>query len=181
MHVLRALSAALFPLFLAACATNIPEPIREPETGGPSLAEVRSDPEAHRGARVRWGGRIVQVGNNPETTSIQVVGKPLETDGRPEEGDTSEGRFIARIEGFLDPAVYSPGRLITITGSFEKIVKRKIEEYEYRFPLVDTAGHYLWAKEEPQTRRRYHDPWYDPWPWYYDPWYPYRSPYYPYW
>ncbi|MFP4560804.1 MAG: Slp family lipoprotein [Thiohalorhabdus sp.] len=176
----RCFACVLAGLLLAGCASSIPEPIRDPEDGGPSLAAVRADPDAHLGKTIRWGGEIVEVENRPEHTEMQVVAKPLEYDARPADRDRSEGRFLVRFPGFLDPAVYAPGRRITVTGTVEEMLTRDIGEYAYRLPLVEGDGSYLWTREEDRPRP-YRDPWHDPWYRYHDPWYPYPHPYYPYW
>lgn len=159
---------------VAGCASHIPPSIREAPPGNPALSEARAYPERFQGSTVRWGGTIAGVENTADGTEVEVVARELEGYGRPLEGDRSEGRFIARFPGFLDPMIYSPGRLLTVTGSVTGMEARTIEEYSYRYPVVAAKSHHLWP-ELPAYRHRYYDPWfYDPW--YYDPWY--RDPFY---
>lgn len=166
---------------LAGCATTVPEAIREVPPGNPSPVEVRAAPERFEGERVRWGGTISGVENREQETWIEVVARTLKDNGRPEEGDVSYGRFLARVEGFLDPAIYSEGREITVVGTLGESVTRRIDRHPYRYPVVEVSSHHLWPVER-RVPAYYHDPyWYDPW---YDPWYPfspwpyYRRPYY---
>lgn len=164
-------------LALSACATQVPEPIREAATVDASIAEVRSNPEQFIGSRVRWGGTIAEVRNLADQTLVQVVARELDDDGEPQVGDRSIGRFVARIDGFLDPAVYTQGRRFTVVGEVAGMRVVEVGEYQYRAPVVEVESYYLWPRETRTARYpRYHDPFW------YDPWYPYRPlgfwPYY---
>lgn len=169
---------------LAGCASQIPEQIRNVPASSPSVSEARAGTERLVGARVRWGGTIASVENRESQTWIEIVARELQEDGRPSQGDHSQGRFLARFQGFLDPAIYSKGRQITVVGSLNGQQTRAIDKYEYTYPVVNVESHYLWDKILPDSYAR--DPYlqsplfYDPYfydPFYYDPFY-WRRPYY---
>lgn len=170
----RFLAPVALGLLLAGCASHIPEPIRTPLPGGPSLAEARADPGTFRGSRVRWGGTIAAVHNRPTVTRVEMVARALSSEGEPAREDTTPGRFMAEFRGFVDPAVFSEGRRLTVVGTLGGMAERAIGDYAYRFPVVAVEHHYLWPAQTP--RREPYPP-----PWYHDPWYPYHSPHYPYW
>lgn len=151
-------------VLLCGCASVIPEPIRTPPPSDVRIAEVRANPQSFRGADVRWGGDIVAVKNLRTETIVEVAARELENDGRPRYREKSEGRFLAKVPGFLDPVVFASGREMTVRGRFEDIVERPIGEFPYRFPLVRAEHVYLW---EPLPPTYYYDPyWWDPWyPW----------------
>ena len=158
------LAAAL--LTLAGCASQ-PSPIATEPAGNVPIAEVRANPDAYVGKQVRWGGAIASVENKANQTWVEIVGRELKDNGRPLLKKESRGRFLARFQGFLDPAVYAPGRLITIIGTIEGKTTRNIGDFPYLYPVVAVTDSQLW-----ELKRRpvfYHRP---P-PWYYDPWYPY--------
>lgn len=162
-------------LLLAACAATVPEPIRDVPETAPLPVEVRSEPGRFEGARVRWGGTIIAVSNEAASTEIEIVARPLDARGRPEDVDRSLGRFLARVSGFLDPAVYAEGREFTVTGTVKGATERTIGDYAYSYPVVEVSGQYLWARRRPESERPPYP--YDPF--WYDPWYP-RSMFYPY-
>lgn len=171
---------------LTACATTTPEAIREAPPVDLSLAEARRDVAAHAGQRVRWGGRIAAVENRSNETWLDIVARPLDSNGRPRAGDESLGRFLARVDGFLDPTVYAKGRQITVAGSIERALTRHIGEYPYIYVVVKADTIKLWEQTVDRPayyRDPFYDPFYDPfWPGrlYPYPWYgPY--PFYPYW
>ncbi|WP_139349759.1 Slp family lipoprotein [Thioalkalivibrio denitrificans] len=157
-------------LGLAGCASPVPEPIRQAPPSQPQPNEVRADEARFEGVTVRWGGVIAAVTNRAEDTLLEVVSRPLARGGRPQLTDATQGRFLARVDGFLDPAVFAPGREITVTGTVAGLEPRTVGEFPYPYVRVDVDMHYLWAVREP-IREPYYSPWW------YDPWYPYH-PYY---
>jgi outer membrane lipoprotein len=116
----------------------------------------------HEGERVRWGGRIVSTTPGRAETCLEVVGLPLDREARPQDSDDSQGRFVACTPGFLDPAVYSRDREVTVVGTLEETISRPIGEYDYLFPRVRAETVYLWPKPEPVPA--YWDPY--PYPWF---------------
>lgn len=175
----------LLLLLLCGCATRVPEAIGEAPPEDLSLAEVRRNITAYIGKRVRWGGTIAAVENRPNETWIYVVARPLDSGGRPRTTDESQGRFTARVDGFLDPAVYSTGREVTVAGAVEGSATRPIGEYPYTYVVVKADNVKLWEARAERRPARYHDPFYDP---FYDPFWPARMypwyapyPFYPYW
>jgi len=161
-------------LLISACSSHIPPEIKQSPEGAPGIAEVRSHIESFVSQKVRWGGVIADTENKDNTSRLTIVAFPLNGDGEPKVSDQSSGRFIAIVDEFLEPTVYSSERSITVVGTVLKSETRAIGEYPYEYPVVQVEHYYLWpVKEEPQ----YWD--YPPY-WWYDPWYPYYPYYYPY-
>lgn len=170
----------LMAVLLSACASQVPQNIRQAPTDNPSLGKVREQVPDYLGREVRWGGTIIETGNRENTTRLIVLGRPLSKAGEPEFTDDSAGRFIAIVPEFLDPKVYAPDRRVTVTGTLLRTEKGTVGEYPYSYPVVQAKAWYLWPR---QAERPYihddpwwYDPWY-PWPWWRDPWYPYGYPY----
>jgi outer membrane lipoprotein len=168
--------AAILLVILAGCSSQVPIWIRIPPTGNPGLAQVRKEPDRYLNTKVRWGGTIAGVQNLESETVVEVVSRELANNGRPLKDSDSEGRFLARVKGFLDPTIYEEGRQFTVTGSIGGQDTRKIGQYRYHYPVVAAKHHWLW-EPLPEPRTQYHDPWF------YDPWYrdPFLRPGYPYW
>ena len=170
----------LLTLLLSACASQVPQLIREAPADDPPLEQVRENATDHLGQQVRWGGIIIETGNQEDATRLTMLGRPLYKDGQPKFTDDSAGRFIAIVPTFLDPQVYAPERQVTVTGTLLNTEAGKVGEYPYSYPVIQADAWYLWPE---QTEPPYGYPypgWYDPW--FYDPWYPYGYPYrYRYW
>jgi len=160
-------------LLLAGCAT-VPEPLRGGPQQSPDPAQVRAEPDQYAGVAVRWGGIIVNVENGPTQSEMEVVSRPLGDDARPLDTDQTSGRFLARINGFIDPMDYATGREITVVGVVKGVEQRNIGSHSYRYPIVEVTSQYLWPLSLPPMPDYYY---YSP---YYDPWYPFGPFYYPY-
>jgi len=175
------LAAMLFAL-LGGCASAVPQAIREVPPDDVQIAQARRAPQAYRGKEVRWGGKIASVRNLKDETEVEIVGRRLNGDGRPRDEDISEGRFLAKVAGFLDPAVHAAGREVTVRGRLEDAaVERTIGEFRYLYPVVRAEQFYLWEPRQPPSRDyygRYDDPFWNAWgPWGY-PYWPYYRPWY---
>ncbi len=166
----------LAAMLLTACASQVPDAIRIAPNSEVSISAVQHSPKTYIDMQVRWGGDIISVENRPDETWIEVLARPLDYAGEPNSDATGKGRFLARINGFLDPAIYAPKREITIRGQLESTIVRHIGKHPYRFPLIRVQTHYLWPKQ-PETDELWYDPWY-PYPYRYDPFYSPYSPYY---
>ena len=92
---------------------------------------------------------------------MEILSRPLIYQGEPDSDAASDGRFLARFEGFLDPVAYAPKREITIRGRLESTILRHIGEYPYRYPLIKVESFHLWP-EESESDEPWHDPWYSP-------------------
>ncbi|GAA0784104.1 Slp family lipoprotein [Marinobacterium sediminicola] len=104
-------------------------------------------------AEARWGGEIASVRNQPDGSVVEVVQFALNTSGRPLKSDISTGRFRIRIPGFIDPAIYAPGRLVTALGRFTAIEQDKVGEQPYAFPVLETGTIHLWPEiKDPPER-----------------------------
>jgi len=159
---------------VTACSSHIPPEIKQPIAGSPEVSEVRHNADAYLSQKVRWGGIIVDTTNRENASELTIVSLPLQSDGKPRDSDNSPGRFIAVIDQFIEPTLYSPNRKITITGRVVRSGKLKVGEFMYNYPVIQAEHYYLWPEEPEQI---YID---SPPYWWYDPYYPWRYPYYPY-
>ena len=161
----------IFFFLLTACASNIPVEISQFENSA-TINAVRNDIDRYLGQYIRWGGIITKVENNASDSWIEVVGKNLNNYGRPGSSDNSLGRFLVRIDGFVDPSIYKTDRKITVYGVVENRVVRQIDEYPYTYPLIKAEKHYLWREytDYPYpyyAHHRYYHPYYFYHPYYY--------------
>lgn len=162
---------------LSACAPVIPRELRKNLNLKVTLEDVRSRPDSYKGESVLWGGVIASSRNETRHTVIEIVEAPLGSYDRPGSIDKSRGRFIVQYEGFLDTAIYTEGREVTVAGEIAGFRKGKIGEMDYTFPLLKSLKIHLWeVREEVEyvPSPLFCDP-------FYYPYYPYCRPYYPYW
>jgi outer membrane lipoprotein len=146
-HTIR-LVAALFLLssgvWTAGCAPTFPRETLDRVDRHISFKELQADPEKFKGAWVMFGGVVIASKNIKEGTVIEILHKPLDSDGRPLDTDATEGRFMVQTDQFLDPAVYHQGRLITVIGEVAGSKTMPIDEVTYSYPLLFPKAVHLW-------------------------------------
>src|SRR5512139_1759120 len=130
-------------LALSSCGHTISEGLRS--QAEPQVPEdlLFRDPEGFLGRLVILGGTIVETVNDDDGSYVEVLQKPLDSRGMPRETDTSHGRFIVFTEEFLDPAVYAPGRAITVAGEVAGTAEGTIGEMPYLYPFMVSREHHL--------------------------------------
>ena len=158
-------------LVMTACAVVQPFPI---PADNPTLASVQANIDANKNHHVAWGGVILGIEVKQTSSMITMLAKPLDNFGQPVQLDQSSGRFLARFNGFIDPAIFTGGRQLTVSGTIEGSETRKIGEFDYVLPVVNVDNYRLWSIPAPQNYNAagyvVYDPWY--------PWYP-AYPLYP--
>jgi outer membrane lipoprotein len=165
----------MLTMLMTACSSSIPVEIRQSPANAPDLAQVREQPGGYVAQPVRWGGMILETENTQNASRLTIIAFPLSDNGQPQTSAQSPGRFIAIVDKFLEPLVYSRDRLITVTCNFFKTETLKIGEYPYVYPLVEVDHYYLWPEKRVPYYTDYppywrYDPWYYPgYPWHYPP------------
>lgn len=136
---MRRIALALpFALVLAACASSPPPRLADAPPPRTDLAPFEAvELEAYPADDVLWGGMIIEVRNRPDASEIEVLAHPLDRKFRPIVKAPTEGRFIARVEGYLEPFDYPQGRFVTIRGKLTARREALIDEKLYLYPVLD--------------------------------------------
>ena len=146
---MRFLTITIVILALSAC-TSIPEPI---QGSYPEITPARVEPGVF-GSSARWGGVILDSKNKDNGTCFEVLSRELDKYLRPELQDATLGRFIACAQGFHDPIIFTKGREITVTGQIQNIEVRKVDDFDYRYPVLKVDDLVLWEKRRVVMRYR---------------------------
>ncbi|SDB29125.1 outer membrane lipoprotein [Pseudidiomarina indica] len=137
---------------LVACS-SVPDNLQVPDDKAlVSYQAALENPEQVVGQPARWGGVIADVRNSDEGTVIEVVNFDLQSWGRPQPSDQSQGRFRAKFNGFVDPVVYKQGKEITFIGTIGQPESGTIDEYTYLFPVLNASNKHLWPVRKEPTR-----------------------------
>ena len=116
------------------------------------------------------GGTIIKAQNIQAGTLLEILQEPLDFYDRPKsEEDISEGRFLVLHKGYLDTAIYQPGRQVTVVGTVTGAKTETLGEIEYTYPYIEAEKIHLW-KQYTEKYRNYYEMY--PYWWYY----PYMSP-----
>ena len=119
---MRLLACLLLFLLLAGCA-SVPQQ-ESPAAFTP--ADAILDPDAFRGRDLSWGGTLIATTNRSDETLLEFLSYPLDA-GWPRLSHSSNGRVLARVPGFLDPADYKPGRVVVVEGLFTGVRQSYME------------------------------------------------------
>jgi outer membrane lipoprotein len=169
----------LIALSLTGCASTIPRPIRDSQAVPVEVNQVQRTPQQFKGQQVRWGGTIVAVHNGPNETEIEVLSRPLDSEGEPLTNGEGRGRFIVEITGFIDPAVYAKERELTVVGPIIRTETRQVGDFPYIYPIIRGDHYYLWPQQSPPTAYPYYPPAFGPWGFWYGPYFgPWMRPWY---
>ncbi|MFO8085379.1 MAG: Slp family lipoprotein, partial [Desulfobacterales bacterium] len=157
---------------LTGCATAISKNLRAQADEEIFFEDIKRNPEAFEGKIVILGGDIIQVTNLKEGTQIEILQKPTDFLLKPRDTDQSHGRFMALIDYYLDPAIYSKGRQVTVAGKIIGIKNKALGEIEYIYPLIQAEEIHLWPKRRQDVypyEYPYHYPVHFHW-WYHPYW-----------
>jgi outer membrane lipoprotein len=113
-----------------------------------TFERLLENPETHKGESVPLGRTIIDTWRSPDRTSIIVLQRPLGFRNKPTSEDISRGMSIPYVAGFLDPAIYHPGREITVVGSVLGKEVRSLGEIEYTYPVIQKNELYFWPATE---------------------------------
>ena len=113
---------------------------------------VSAEPEINRDNIVLWGGTILDTQNLKESTQIEVLAYPLNSSYRPKLNSKPLGRFIIMQQGYLEPALYAQGRLLTVLGSVADSQTGSVGESTYIYPVIDARQLQLWSVKNERTR-----------------------------
>ena len=129
--------------FLASCAPVISDKsIMDSDRSIPFLA-VLKDPGTYTGKTIILGGRIISVTIREGETKLELIEQPLNDQYKPVSKDISQGRYLVIYKGFLDPAIYSRGRLITVVGQIRGGELIRIGDVQYSCPVLVAKELYL--------------------------------------
>lgn len=147
MRLFLLVAAAL--LGAAACTTAVSKQSLGLVDSGITFEELRQEPERHVGRYLLLGGAIAAVRTSASGGSeLEVVQFPTNNRGRITATDRSAGRFIAVDAAFRDPAIYRPGRLVTLVGQVAGSKSGRLGEVDYLYPVLTVHELRLWAPEE---------------------------------
>lgn len=185
----------LFPLtaifglsLLSGCGNVLSKEALRSVTPGVTFMQVKANPEAFKGETLELGGQIVDSQISQGGSILEILSYSLDSYGEPQQPNENEGRFLAKTDRFLDPALYKSGRMVTLTGTVAGKETKPLGKIEYTYPVFRIGEIYLWPQYTQSQYMNYPGPYYynswgppyywgGPYRYWYNPWY---GPY-PYW
>ena len=157
----KLISTLILALLALSACTSIPTQL---QGDYPEISPARVEPAVY-GSNVRWGGVIIDTRNEENRTCFEVLSRDLSKYMRPEVDDRTSGRFLACKPGFYDPEVFAKGREVTLTGSIETVEEHPIDDFNYRYPVLEVSQLVLWEKRKDIIVYDNYGPFYSPYFW----------------
>ena len=153
MIQIRNLLLLLLTLPLASCAGGMSDQARSKVTYFGTFSRLQKEPDKFIRETVMWGGKVIETHPLQGVTELIVLQLELTDQDRPRDDDQSQGRFVARSNEFLDPAIYPKGTLITVIGRFVEADQRIIGEMRYQYPVIEIDEIKKWPPSGSQSPR----------------------------
>lgn len=143
--ILVLIQLALAVILSAGCAPPFSKTLLDKVEKNLSFSELNKAPESHAGKMMMVGGTIVDMKNLKEGSQMEVLQKPLDSEGQPALTDETGGRFLVVTQTYLDAAVFHRGRSVTIIGEIAGSKVQPLGEIEYRYPVLTAKELHLWS------------------------------------
>lgn len=138
--------------FLSACS-SMPSAIRDFSAVDMPYQLVSQNVDSYQGTPIRWGGTVIDIENEKDSSLVQILYYPLDRSGFPQTSQAGEGRFAVITSDFLDPAILTRNSKVTVIGTLSGGIERTVGNKLIRIPLVTSDAIYLWPKDYDANRR----------------------------
>lgn len=113
---------------------------------------VIDQPAESQGKTALWGGTILEIRNLKDSTQIEVLAYPLDASQRPILSSKPLGRFVILQQGYLEPASYAQGALLSVLGTLGESQSGQIGESTYIYPVIEAQQLQLWTPDNSRSR-----------------------------
>jgi outer membrane lipoprotein len=142
-------------VFVISCGPVISKQVMSYVDPSISFQDLIKDPERFKGKTVVVGGRVISTSVKPGETWMEILQQPLGSRQKPEDTDASLGRVLVKFADYRDPAVYSPGRSITVAGQVLGKQIRRLGQIDYSYPALLAREAHLWEIESYPSEPRF--------------------------
>jgi outer membrane lipoprotein len=145
---LRTASSVVAVFLVSACSSPnvIPPSLASQLDRHADFAALKRDVASYKGRLVLVGGEVLTVKRFKDQTQITVLQLPLDTASDPVSDRTSsQGRFLAVQEEFLDPGVLPPRSRVTLVGEVTGSMTLPLDEVEYEYPVLIIRHLTVWS------------------------------------
>ncbi len=142
------LTIVLISLILVGCTTP---PFNLEGVHQNIVPQQTLDDSSSLNKRVVWGGLIVGMRNFKDSSTIEVLSYPLDSNSEPRRSSNAQGRFLIKQEGYVEPASHTPGRWISAIGTVDASQKGKVGEADYLYPVMRAENTHLWSESSSES------------------------------
>lgn len=137
-----------------ACGSVFAPDVRSQIDPTLSYPELAASPASHAGRVIVLAGTIVEAANLKNSTRITLLQYPVGRRHRPRTNQPSGGRFLLSVPGYLETAIYRPGRAVSVIGEVVGREDLPLGETTYAHPVLVPKALHLW--DEWDTGPRFH-------------------------
>lgn len=131
-------------LMLTACIAP-PKGLEAERFSVTHYREISTQDFACQCQNARLGGKVLEATILPQQTKLEILSLPVgRYTGKPDVEAQSDGRFIAYINGFVDPENLKD-RYITVGGKITGSEQGKIDQADYTYPVIQAENYRLWT------------------------------------
>jgi outer membrane lipoprotein len=143
-------------LFFTASCSVISSEVRKEAEPPVAFETLMKEANSYVGRTVIVGGYILATEKRAYTTIVLTLQAPLGFRHEPASRGKSQGRFIVLHKDFLDPAVYSNDRKITVAGYFVGLTNEDDERCPNTCLKIESRQIHLWPEYYYQGIKSYH-------------------------
>jgi outer membrane lipoprotein len=152
-HPVWVVMLSVIAMGCSSSPVGIPEALESQIDKNVTFKEVLTSPESYQGHLILLGGEILKAKRLKRGTQIELLQLPLTTDQKPTTDRTqSQGRVLV-LHQDLDPATLTPGTLVTFVGEVNGSVIEKMDEVDYRYPVLMVKHWHVWPPPTFSDRR----------------------------
>jgi outer membrane lipoprotein len=156
MHSVIKTSFVAAVVFLSGCAVYPDQINVDDEANLVSYQDIVNGNVTGVGSKARWGGEVVAVENKADYSEIEILFFNNNHYGKPRSTAESAGRFKVRVRDFIDPLVFSQGRLVTFVGELGEPTEGLIGEQRYVYPVLLADGYHMWKQTKDYEISSFH-------------------------
>jgi len=141
-------------IFVCSCSPQvIPKELEGQVDRKVSFLQVKESPATYTGRMVVLGGEVLSAKRGNDSTRIELLQLPLDGSLQPvSDRTTSQGRFLAIQNAFLDPATVPVGTPVTIIGEMTGTTTLPIDDVQYTYPTLAIRHLKVWERLPPGVR-----------------------------
>ncbi|MGQ0286273.1 Slp family lipoprotein [Pasteurellaceae bacterium 22721_9_1] len=141
--MIRKICAIFTALLLASCV-NPPAGLEKDEFTITRLSQIKADDYSCHCKQVRLGGKVLSATALKKQTKLEILSLSVSSlSAKPILDSQSDGRFIAYVEGFIDPEQVK-NQYVTIKGVLASQEKGKIDLADYVYPVINATAFKQW-------------------------------------
>lgn len=138
-----------------ACASVFTPEVRSQIEPTLSYPELAASPTSHVGRVILLAGTIVEATNFETNTRLTLLQYPVGRRHRPRTNQPSGGRFLLLVPGYVETAIYRPGRAVSVIGEVVGQEALPLGEATYTYPVLAPKELHLWSEGDTAPRFRF--------------------------